>query len=142
MMGDNGLESRPDHSPFGFRIEYPTLEEVRRFDRELSWEERFEVLSQGFHRGCYIEQCYSLGELTRYVSKRNPRNPTGGVRSLDGEKLVRWIGETIGDRDLAAMIDKIFSSSESMQVIVDTVRVVLASRMNQYSEILEEADTD
>ena len=126
----------------GYRIEYPTLEEVNGFERDLSWDERFEVLHQGYKRGCYIEQCYSIRELATRVAERNPYDPTGGVRFLEGEKLVEWIRDVVGDRDLATTIEKIYAAEESMAVIVDTVRVVLMARMNQYSEVLEEADVD
>ena len=72
--------------------------------------------------------------------KRNPRNPTGGVRTLDGEKLTAWVNDIIGDHELAAVLERVFSGNERMPVIVDTVRVVLSARMNQYAEVLEEEE--
>ncbi len=127
-------------SAFGYRMEYPSEEEVRKFSRELDWHERLEVLSQGFHRGCYVEECYSITSLTRQIAKRNDRNPTGGVRTLDGDVLVKWIRETIGDTELAAVVERIFAGDEHMQAKVDTVRVVLTTRMNQYTEVLGELE--
>ena len=132
------MESEPLDEIFGFHMDYPTADEVHRFKREVSWEERFEVLSQGFHRGCYVDYCYTLQSLTDFVTKRNPRNPTGGVRTLDGEKLTAWVNDIIGDHELAAVLERVFSGNERMPVIVDTVRVVLSARMNQYAEVLEE----
>lgn len=123
---------------YGYRMKYPLPEEVRYFMREVSWEERFEVLSQGFHRGCYMEQCYSLSDLTAYVSKRNPRNPTGGVRTIDEESLIQWILDSIGDIELAKAIYKAYHSDDPPQIVTDTIRNLLTVRMNQFSEVLVE----
>lgn len=127
---------------YGYRMKYPTPEEVRYFMREVSWDERFEVLSQGFHRGCYQEQCYSLSELTAYVAKRNPRNPTGGVRFIEGDDLVQWIMNSIGDIELAKAIYKCYRTGDPAQIITDTVRNLLTVRMNQFSEVLVEEYAD
>lgn len=40
----------------------------------------------------------------------------------------------------AAVLERVFSGNERMPVIVDTVRVVLSARMNQYAEVLEEEE--
>lgn len=127
-----------DRTVFGYRMEYPTADEVRRYQREVSWDERFEVLSQGFHRGCYVDYCYDLQTLTDFTAKRNPRNPTGGVRSLDAETLIPWVRDVIGDKELAAALRRVFETGDKMQQIVDTIRVILSARMNQYAEVLEE----
>ena len=139
MAGSTGAQKR-ETSAFGFRMEPPTREEAGRFMRELSWEERFEVLSQGYHRGCYVEQSYSVEDQTRFVSRRNPRDPTGGVRQLDGEALARWVREVVGDEALAERIDFLFASGASMPEVVDSVRVLLNSRVNQYYEAFDDSD--
>lgn len=139
ICSNEALHERFRSDDFGYRMQYPGVQEIRHFTRELGWDERFEVLSQGFHRGCYFEQCYSLSDLTKFVAKRSHRNPTGGVRDIDGEKLVLWIADSVGDVTLARAVYKAFASGDTLPIIVDTVRTLLTVRMNQYEEVLAEA---
>ncbi len=123
-----------------YRMEYPTKEEASRFTRDLTWDERFEVLSQGYHRGVVVDQCYSMNEFATRVSLRNPKDPTGGVRSLNGGEVTKWLCEVVGDEELSKLLDKVFKQEVSMSEKMDIIRVILNSRMNQYYEVLEEDD--
>lgn len=119
-------------------MEYPTIDQVRRYTRELSYQERIDVISQGFHFGASIAHCYSISEFVYAVGKREYNNPAGGVRELDENVVVPWLAEVVGDTVLADAVKKIFQNCGSMAEVVDTVRTVVYVRANQYREVLEE----
>ncbi len=123
-------------------MEYPTLEEVKHYIRELSFEERFSMLSQGFHRGVSMVRCYSIEDFVMALGKREFNNPAGGVRTLDSGETVAWLRDVIGDQELARAAASVFENHTDQGEAVDTLRVVVYIRMNQYNEVLEEEKTD
>ena len=119
-------------------MEYPSFEEANHYSRSLSFDERFTVQSQGFHRGSSQVLCYSLEEFVFAIGKREFDNPTGGVRSLDFDSLYLWINDTIGDTELGRVIREIRTNCQTDAEAVDTLRVEVYIRMNQYQEVLED----
>ena len=128
--------------PAGYYMEYPTLDEVRRYTRELSFEERLSVLSQGFHRGVSMIRCYSIEDFVMALGKREFDNPAGGVRKLEKEEIVPWLQGVIGDAELARAANAVFDNCQSMAEAIDTLRIVVYVRMGQYNEVLEDAETE
>ena len=122
----------------GYYMEYPTIAQVRRYTRGLPYQERIDVISQGFHFGASIVHCYSISEFVYAVGKREHNNPAGGVRELDENVVVPWLAEVVGDTVLAVAVKRIFRDCGSMAEVVDTVRTVVYVRTNQYREVLEE----
>ena len=98
-MSDRASHSEEDRQAGlgGIFVEYPTREEVDHCIRDLPFEQRLTVLSQGFHRGAAPLHCYNLKEFVEAVSKREFNNPAGGVRSLDFDLVVPWLRDVIGD---------------------------------------------
>ena len=127
--------------PAGYYMEYPTLDEVRGYIRELDFDERFTVLSQGFHRGVSTIRCYSIEDFVMALGKREYDNPAGGVRKLDREETVSWLRGVIGDTELARAADAIFDDCETEAEAIDTLRIVVYVRMNQYNEVLRDSET-
>lgn len=124
-----------DTESFGYHMEYPTLEEVEHFTREVSWDERFEVQTQATRRGALGEWCYTIESLSDILGARKGNNPSVGVRYLDRDELVSWIGDVIGDRVLARNLYRAFAPGESMSASVDTVISLFSTRMRQYREV-------
>lgn len=126
----------------GYFMDYPSLEEVRRFIRELSFDERLSIISQGFHRGVSMVRCYSIEDFVMAIGKREFDNPAGGIRTLEHEKVSNWLREVIGDKVLGNVVDAIYANSMNIAEAVDTLRVMVFVRMNQYNEVLAEAKED
>lgn len=120
----------------GYYMEYPTLNEAKKFSRELEYDERICVQMQGFHFGTSQVNCYSFGEFVAAVGKREFKNPAGGVRSLEKSEIVPWIANVIGDKELANAILCIFHDSEGMQEITDKIGTVIYVRKAQYDEVI------
>lgn len=125
----------------GYYMGYPAIEEVRHYMRDLDFEERLSVISQGFHRGISIVRCYSMEEFAAAVGKREDSDPTGGVRTLDWGELLPWLRDTIGDAALADVVEAIVKNGGLEAEIIDTFRVMLFVRMNQYHEVLADYKT-
>ena len=108
-MSDRASHSEEDRQAGlgGIFVEYPTREEVDHCIRDLPFEQRLTVLSQGFHRGAAPLHCYNLKEFVEAVSKREFNNPAGGVRSLDFDLVVPWLRDVIGDKELARAVQAI-----------------------------------
>ena len=134
-MPDDTIMKKQEYA--GYFMEYPAYADVQCFIRDLSWDEQFSVLSQGFHRGASEVRCYSMEEFVFALGKREFDNPAGGVRSIDYEGLVRWVGDVIGDAELAGAIEKIWRNCPEEAEAIDTLRVVVFIRMNQYNEVIK-----
>lgn len=120
----------------GYYMEYPTLEQAEHYSRELCYDERITVLSQGFHFGASIIRCYSFREFVEAVGKREYKNPAGGVRALKEEEIVPWLERVIGDEELACAVSHIYRDNGEMQVIMDRLSTVLYVRERQYDEVI------
>lgn len=120
----------------GYYMEYPTPQEAAHYSRELDYDERISLLTQGFHFGSSCVHCYSFREFVAAVGKREFNNPAGGVRSLEKEKILPWLLKVIGDRELANAISKIYQSTDRMQEIMDTLSTVVYVRKAQYDEVI------
>ena len=123
----------------GYFMEAPSVEEIRHYTRELSFEERFSVISQGFHRGVSVVHCYSLEEFAMALGKREDSDPTGVIRSLEWDSFLPWIRDVIGDREFYRTVEKILENSSSPEEIIETLRVMFFVRMGQYKEVLAES---
>lgn len=122
----------------GYYMEYPTAEEVRHFTRELTYDERFSVISQGYHRGISIVHCYSLEEFAMALGKREDSDPTGGIRSLEWDVFLPWIRDVIGDQVFFKVVEKIIENCDTPEEIIESLRVMFFVRMRQYEEVLAE----
>lgn len=123
---------------FGYHMEYPSREEVEYYSREVSWEERYELQTQPTRRGAYIEWCYTMDNLCNSIDARKGSNPSTGVRYLDRDDIVSWVGDVIGDRVLARNLYRAFIPGESMSASIDTVISLFSTRMRQYREVLSQ----
>ena len=121
----------------GIFMEYPTIEEVKGYVRDLSFEQRLTILSQGFHRGAAEVHCYNLREFVMALSKREFDNPAGGVRVLDFDAVVPWLRDTIGDKALSEAIQEAVEDARTMADATDRTRLVVFIRVEQYNEVLE-----
>ena len=119
----------------GTFLEYPTLQEVEHFSREVSYEERLPILSQGFRTGTSYEEFYCVEKFAKSLLRRKADAPALGIRDLPRERVVTWLRDVVGDRDLAAAVDEVFDREELMSTIVDEVRIVMVMRMEQYDEV-------
>ena len=139
-MGDQASHSEEDMQAGlgGIFMEYPTREEVDHCIRDLPFEQRLTVLSQGFHRGAAPLHCYNLKEFVEAVSKREFNNPAGGVRSLDFDQVVPWLRDVIGDQELARAVQAIAKDARNMAEAVDRTRLTVFVRVNQYNEVLKD----
>lgn len=121
----------------GLFMEYPTVEEVVGYVRDLPFEQRLTILSQGFHRGAAEIHCYSLKEFVMALAKREFDNPAGGVRVLEFDKVVLWLSDTIGDTVLADAVRMIADDASNMAEATDRTRLAVFVRVEQYNEVLE-----
>ena len=139
-MSDRASHSEEDRQAGlgGIFVEYPTREEVDHCIRDLPFEQRLTVLSQGFHRGAAPLHCYNLKEFVEAVSKREFNNPAGGVRSLDFDLVVPWLRDVIGDKELARAVQAIAKDARNMAEAVDRTRLTVVVRVNQYNEVLKD----
>ena len=139
-MSDRASHSEEDRQAGlgGIFVEYPTREEVDHCIRDLPFEQRLTVLSQGFHRGAAPLHCYNLKEFVEAVSKREFNNPAGGVRSLDFDLVVPWLRDAIGDKELARAVQAIAKDARNMAEAVDRTRLTVFVRVNQYNEVLKD----
>ena len=139
-MSDRASHSEEDRQAGlgGIFVEYPTREEVDHCIRDLPFEQRLTVLSQGFHRGAAPLHCYNLKEFVESVSKREFNNPAGGVRSLDFDLVVPWLRDVIGDKELARAVQAIAKDARNMAEAVDRTRLTVFVRVNQYNEVLKD----
>lgn len=139
-MSDRASHSEEDRQAGlgGIFVEYPTREEVDHCIRDLPFEQRLTVLSQGFHRGAAPLHCYNLKEFVEAVSKREFNNPAGGVRSLDFDLVVPWLRDVIGDKELAHAVQAIAKDARNMAEAVDRTRLTVFVRVNQYNEVLKD----
>ena len=139
-MSDRASHSEEDRQAGlgGIFVEYPTREEVDHCIRDLPFEQRLTVLSQGFHRGAAPLHCYNLKEFVEAVSKREFNNPAGGVRSLDFDLVVPWLRDVIGDKELARAVQAIAKDARNMAEAVDRARLTVFVRVNQYNEVLKD----
>lgn len=136
---DTSSSYQPSSSaPAGLFMEPPQLEEVCTYVRDLPYEQRILVMSQGFHRGAAQVACYNIKEFVQALSKREFDNPAGGVRTLDFDDVVGWLRNTIGDEVLAQAIEDIAGEGGSMAQAVEKARLTLFVRMGQYNEALSE----
>ena len=139
-MSDRASHSEEDRQAGlgGIFVEYPTREEVDHCIRDLPFEQRLTVLSQGFHRGAAPLHCYNLKEFVEAVSKREFNNPAGGVRSLDFDLVVPWLRDVIGDKELARAVQAIAKDARNMAEAVDRTRLTVFVRVNKYNEVLKD----
>ena len=139
-MSDRASHSEEDRQAGlgGLFMEYPTREVVDHCIRDLPFEQRLTVLSQGFHRGAAPLHCYNLKEFVEAVSKREFNNPAGGVRSLDFDLVVPWLCDVIGDKELARAVQAIAKDARNMAEAVDRTRLTVFVRVNQYNEVLKD----
>jgi hypothetical protein len=138
MENENGLptsDTKPEMG--GIFMEYPLVEEVKEYVRDLPYEQRLTILSQGFHRGPAEVHCYNLREFVMTLSKREFDNPAGGVRMLEFDKVIPWLRDTIGDTILADAIQTIVEVSSSMIEATERTRLTIFVRVEQYNEVLE-----
>lgn len=127
-------EAMPDMG--GIFMEYPTVEEVRGYVRDLPFEQRLTILSQGFHRGPAAIHCYNLKEFVTALSKREFDNPAGGVRILEFDEVIPWLRDTIGDKTLSGAIQETVQDASTMAEATDRTRLIVFIRVEQYNEVL------
>ena len=120
----------------GTYLEYPSVEQVEHFMREVGYDERLAILSQGFRAGATYEYFYKIEKFAKSLLRRKANAPALGIRELKREEVVPWIQDVIGDRDLAQAIDDVFEREERMSTIVDEIRIITVLRMEQYDEVL------
>lgn len=119
----------------GTYLEYPTLDEVERFSREVSYDERLCILSQGFRTGVSYEEFYRIDKFAKSLLRRKADAPALGIRELDRGPVVAWLRDVIGDVDLARAVDEVFDREDQMATVVDEVRIIMVMRMEQYDEV-------
>lgn len=121
----------------GIFMEPPTIEEIKTYVRDLPFDQRLTILSQGFHRGAAEIHCYNLKEFVMALSKREFDNPAGGVRILEFESVIPWLRDTIGDKTLSDAIQEISQSALTMAEATDRTRLIVFIRVEQYNEVLD-----
>lgn len=122
----------------GTYLEYPTREQVGRFMREVPYDQRLSVLSQGFRVGASYEHFYTIEKFAKSLLRRKANAPALGIRELDCGEVVPWIRDVIGDRDLANAVDGVFDRAGDMPTVVDEVRIIVVLRIDQYHEVLND----
>ena len=121
--------------PGGVYLEYPTREQVDHFRREVSFDERLSVLSQGFRAGASYEYFYKIEKFAKSLLRRKMNAPALGIRELIPDEVVPWIRDVIGDAELAQAIEDVFKAEGNMATVVDRVRIIMVLRMEQYDEV-------
>ena len=122
----------------GIFMEPPTVEQVKGYVRDLPFEQRLTLLSQGFHRGAAQVHCYNFREFVDALAKREYDNPAGGVRVLDFEVVVPWLRDVVGDATLADAVQKVAEVAATPAEAVERTRLTVFVRVKQYNEALEE----
>lgn len=120
----------------GIFMEYPAVEQVKGFVRDLPFEQRITLMSQGFHRGAAQVHCYNFREFVEALAKREFDNPAGGVRTLDFDQVVPWLRLTIGDGVLADAVQRAADDAATPAEAVERTRLTVFVRVQQYNEVL------
>ncbi len=118
-------------------MEYPSREDVERYTRRVSWDERFIVSSVHFHRGSVNEFVLRMWEMGECFSRIKPFNFDGQLE-IDGPAFVRWVEDVIGDKALAESLRAATESEGPYPARLDEMRVSFLARLDQYEEVMAE----
>lgn len=107
----------------------PSKELAEQVVRKVSWDERIEGQIYDPGPGQMVQRIYRLSEVHSLL--KSIQN-----FSIDFMQLKGWIGETLGDLELANELDKIVSSRNEQR---EKVIGLLALRLTQCQKVLESA---
>lgn len=123
------------------RLAPPRPDEARRMLRELEWGEHFvgiEMSPAAGNRDVYL---YSMKEAVQYLRYGTAGmglsiGATGSVSWFEVDKFARWIGEDVGDPDLADAIGSAAREASTFRDQVDAINCLLNNRFQQLSELV------
>lgn len=126
-------------------LKRPTYEEVEHWLRRVEYTDRLTGYKMTPSAGNMAHAMYSLPEALRYAFGNDWNAPylnedfKGGLNWIDVDKFIAWIGDTIGDTELAHAMREPAASSDSLFGRIKAVEQVVTIRMEQYREVRDEA---
>lgn len=123
-------------------LQAPSQDLAEKLLAELErYEDRLSGWKTGATTGSTATDLYSLREAVDFLQMSDPARllQKGGhafIGYLDLEELQRWVGETLGDADLAAAIGELIAAGSSYAERIAPVRVVMEDRLVQAQEAL------
>ncbi|MGV8084421.1 MAG: hypothetical protein AB2L09_12450 [Coriobacteriia bacterium] len=131
-----------DEAPFGVRLEHPSIEDVRHYTRNFGWEGRFEFIEPVPSLGAIIQRSYGIEHFIGTIAQQQfeSGNSSGNVFFIDLDKLIAWIRDVVGDISFAKALKNAVDPKDSNYSQLDTIRAIGTNRLNQYFEVLEEAE--
>jgi hypothetical protein len=129
-------------APFGVRLEYPSVEEVRHYTRNLGWEGRFEFIETAPSLGNIVQRSYGIEHFIGTIAQQQfgSGSSLGNAFFIDLDKLITWIRDAVGDSDFAEALKNAIEPSDSICLQIDAMRAIGTNRLNQYFGVLEEAE--
>jgi len=143
----SGLAPEPEREPV-IKLKEPTKELAGRLLGKVSFKDRINGVSRNLMAGDEIESIYSFGEATGFLTgdKKDFSEKTGRVRFFDWSVLRKWIGETLGDNELAEAIEEKVRDYENCTdsierywknlELIKPVKELMEHRLGQSKEIV------
>jgi hypothetical protein len=129
-------------APFGVCLEYPSIEDVRHYTRNLGWEGRFEFVAAVPSLGTAAQRSYDIEHFVGTIAQRQVKSGSspGNAFFIDLNKLITWIRDVVGDVSFAEALVNTVDPKDSNYWQIDAIRAIGINRLNQYFEVLEEAE--
>ncbi|MHB1323799.1 MAG: hypothetical protein ACYC6J_05240 [Coriobacteriia bacterium] len=124
-------------------FEEPTVEQVERWLRKLSYEERLTGYKMTATAGNTKVDMYSLPEAvlflfgTRWDSPMLQAGFKGGINWVDVTELVVWLRDAVGDTELARAVEERVPTGESYHAQSLVLHELFTERVNQYRGVRE-----
>ena len=130
-----GEEASPTH------LALPSIDEARRMLRELEWDERFVGIEMNPAAGNRDVYLYSMKEAVQFLRYGTAGmglsiGATGSISWFEVDRFARWLGEDVGDADLAGAICSAARQASTFHDQVDAINCLLSNRFQQLSELV------
>jgi len=145
----SNLAPEPEREPV-IKLKEPTKELTDRLLGKVSFEDRINGISRNLMAGDEVESIYSFEEATGFLTgdMKDFSEKTGRVRFFDWHILRIWIGETLGDNELAGAIEEKVRDYENCTdsiehywkniELIKPIKELMVQRLKQCKEIVRE----
>jgi len=150
LKPDKGLAPQPEDTASAeplpkekeeIKLLQPSKELAKRLLTRVGFNERLKGYKMSPMQGNMEESIYSFKDAINLlhvdIGDFNVRT-TGSIGYIDPVRLERWVGETLGDKELAEVISKKAKEGNSYKERVETIRPMMEQRLKQCREIIGE----
>ena len=150
MKPDKGLAPQPEGTASAepppkekeeMQLSQPSKELAKRLLTRVGFYERLIGYKMNPMQGNMEEAVYSFKDAINLlhidIGDFNVRT-TGSIGYIDPSRLERWVGETLGDKELAEAIGKKAEEGKSYKERVEAIKPLMEQRLKQCREIVGE----